>query len=36
MTSRLITSQLAEQFKLYLLYSQDGKMNPQGCGGLRD
>lgn len=25
MTSRLITPQLAEQFKLYPLYSQDGK-----------
>ena len=26
MTSRLITPQLAEQFKLYPLYSQNGKM----------
>ena len=31
MTSRLITPQLAEQFKLYPLYSQDGKKKDAIC-----
>lgn len=31
MTSRLITPQLAEQFKQYPLYSQDGKKNDAIC-----
>lgn len=31
MTSRLITPQLAEQFKQYPLYSQDGKKKDAIC-----